>query len=119
MDAKGLDDGRPDEPTESDWLFEYIDSVIKSPAWDAEVMGFIDENCMVFDNEEVRCLYSQNSTIVETINLLTLRNHFEILDVSGKQIRVHRDPREIPRSGGGITHGSSGGDLQNPQCTLL
>jgi hypothetical protein len=53
MDAKGLDDGRADEQTESDWLFEYIDSVMKSPAWDAEVMGFIDDNCTVFDNEEV------------------------------------------------------------------
>ena len=46
------DSAKADEPTESDWLFEYIDSVMKSPAWESEVMGFVDDNCMVFDNEE-------------------------------------------------------------------
>jgi len=51
---EGKDDDVPDELlTESDWLFEYIDSVMKSPSWDSEVMGFIDDNCVVFDNEEV------------------------------------------------------------------
>ena len=43
---------KSEEPTEVDWLFEYIDSVMKSPAWESEVMGFIDDNCMIFDNEE-------------------------------------------------------------------
>lgn len=55
MDAKDAMDAKDVErnkKTEVDWLFEYVCSVMKSPAWDAEVMGFIDENCMVFDNEE-------------------------------------------------------------------
>lgn len=43
---------KSDEPTESDWLFEYVDSVMKSPAWESEVMGFVDDNCMIFDNED-------------------------------------------------------------------
>ena len=50
-ESKTPEEGGP-EPTESDWLFEYIDSVMKSPAWDSEVMGFVDDNCCVFDNEE-------------------------------------------------------------------
>jgi hypothetical protein len=45
-------DTAEDEITESDWLFEYIDSVMKSPAWDSEVMTFVDDNCVIFDNEE-------------------------------------------------------------------
>eukprot|EP00614_Pseudopedinella_elastica_P022357 CAMPEP_0172630302 /NCGR_PEP_ID=MMETSP1068-20121228/173025_1 /TAXON_ID=35684 /ORGANISM="Pseudopedinella elastica, Strain CCMP716" /LENGTH=187 /DNA_ID=CAMNT_0013441107 /DNA_START=40 /DNA_END=600 /DNA_ORIENTATION=+ len=61
MDAKdvpaeakdaGDADRTTDKTTDVDFLFDYIDSVMKSPAWDSEVMGFIDENCMVFDNEE-------------------------------------------------------------------
>ena len=37
---------------DKDWLFDYLMSVFRSPQWDASVMGFIDENCAVFDAEE-------------------------------------------------------------------
>jgi hypothetical protein len=60
-DAKDVDEGTG-EPTEADWLFEYIESVMKSPAWDSEVMGFVDDNCMVFDNEEVSPRIAQKCT---------------------------------------------------------
>lgn len=38
--------------TGKDWLFDFLLSVFKSPHWDVAVMGFIDENCAVFDKDE-------------------------------------------------------------------
>ena len=45
-------DGGGEDPR--DWLFDYFMTVFKSPQWDAEIMGFIDDNCLCFDNDEVR-----------------------------------------------------------------
>lgn len=44
--------GGGEDATGKDWLFDYLLSVFKSPQWDVAVMGFIDENCAVFDNDE-------------------------------------------------------------------
>lgn len=45
--------GDGDEVTAvKDWLFDFLLSVFKSPQWDVAVMGFIDENCAVFDTDE-------------------------------------------------------------------
>jgi len=32
------------------WIFETVAQIFKSPAWEADVYGFIDEFCIVFDN---------------------------------------------------------------------
>lgn len=37
---------------ESEWLFDYMAGVMRSPCWDVPVMTFIDEHCIVFDSEE-------------------------------------------------------------------
>ena len=37
---------------ENDWLFDYVMSIFKAPTWEVPVMQFIDDNCIVFDNEE-------------------------------------------------------------------
>eukprot|EP00904_Undaria_pinnatifida_P009501 jgi/Undpi1/5681/HiC_scaffold_2.g00955.m1 len=51
--------GSGDEAAEKEWLFDFLLSVFKSPQWDAAVMGFIDENCAVFDTgEENRLSYT-------------------------------------------------------------
>ncbi|GMH51397.1 hypothetical protein TrRE_jg6624 [Triparma retinervis] len=36
----------------TDWIFESVAQILKSPAWEAEVFGFIDENCLVFSNDD-------------------------------------------------------------------
>merc|ERR1719352_186251 len=45
---------RPASPphTENEWLGDYVLQFLKSPSWAVPVMQFIDENCMVFDDEE-------------------------------------------------------------------
>ncbi len=48
----GLGDGSGSDVTNTDWLFDFLLSVFKSPEWDLAVMGFIDQNCAVFDTEE-------------------------------------------------------------------
>jgi hypothetical protein len=36
----------------SEWLFDSIIGFLKSPIWLNPIQSFIDENCLVFDNEE-------------------------------------------------------------------
>jgi hypothetical protein len=35
-----------------DWIFDFVMETFKSPIWEAPVMSFIDENCIVFDRED-------------------------------------------------------------------
>jgi len=37
---------------EQDWFFDMIIGFLRSPRWKAPVMSFLDENCIVFDNED-------------------------------------------------------------------
>ena len=37
---------------ESDWLFDYMMETFQSPSWEVPVMTFIDENCLIFDNDD-------------------------------------------------------------------
>ena len=34
------------------WLFDSVLGFLRGPGWCLPVMGFIDENCVVFDTEE-------------------------------------------------------------------
>ena len=36
----------------TDWLFDYMMNVFRSPSWEVPIMAFIDENCIIFDSEE-------------------------------------------------------------------
>lgn len=49
---KALGSGGASDVSDTEWLFDFLLSVFKSPSWDLAVMGFIDENCAVFDKEE-------------------------------------------------------------------
>ena len=35
-----------------EWIFESVAQILKSPAWEAEVYGFVDEHCVIFDNDD-------------------------------------------------------------------
>lgn len=37
---------------ESSWLFDYVFEVLQSPTWEVPIATFVDEHCLVFDNEE-------------------------------------------------------------------
>ena len=41
-----------EDVTDKDWLFEFLLGLLNSPQWDVSVMGFIDENCAVFDTDD-------------------------------------------------------------------
>lgn len=41
-----------EEVTDKDWMFDYLLSLLRSPQWDISIMGFIDENCAVFDTDD-------------------------------------------------------------------
>ncbi|CAG9334924.1 CFAP36_2 [Blepharisma stoltei] len=35
-----------------EWLYDYIVQFLKSPGWRIPIMSFIDEHCIIFDNED-------------------------------------------------------------------
>ena len=35
-----------------DWFFDMILNFLRSPRWVTPIMSFIDENCIVFDNDD-------------------------------------------------------------------
>lgn len=37
---------------EHDWIFDSLITFLKSPRWKTPVVSFIEENCIIFDNEE-------------------------------------------------------------------
>lgn len=44
---------------ESDWVFDYVMNIFRSPAWEVPVMCFIDENCASFDTgDENKFIYT-------------------------------------------------------------
>ena len=46
--------------SEDDWLFDYMMETFRSPTWEVPVMTFIDENCVIFDNdEENKLIYTE------------------------------------------------------------
>jgi len=38
--------------TEHDWFFDIIINFLRSPRWKTPIMSFLDEYCIIFDNEE-------------------------------------------------------------------
>lgn len=48
---------------ESDWVFDYVMHLFRSPAWEVPIMCFIDENCASFDSgEENKFIYTDLHT---------------------------------------------------------
>uniref|UniRef100_K3XC66 Cilia- and flagella-associated protein 36 n=1 Tax=Globisporangium ultimum (strain ATCC 200006 / CBS 805.95 / DAOM BR144) TaxID=431595 RepID=K3XC66_GLOUD len=44
---------------ESDWVFDYVMNIFRSPAWEVPIMCFIDENCASFDTgDENKFVYT-------------------------------------------------------------
>ncbi|KAK1940442.1 Cilia- and flagella-associated protein 36 [Phytophthora citrophthora] len=57
---------------ESDWVFDYVLNLFRSPAWELPIMCFIDDNCASFDtDEENKFIYTelhlQFRELVETV----------------------------------------------------
>ena len=48
--ADKKDENKPEG--ENDWFFDIIINFLRSPRWKTPVMSFLDEYCIVFDNEE-------------------------------------------------------------------
>lgn len=57
---------------ENDWFFDIIINFLRSPRWKAPIMSFLDEHCIIFDNEEENKLeytpiHSEFKKIVEDL----------------------------------------------------
>jgi len=37
---------------EQSWVFDFVYSLFRTPAWEVPIMTWIDDNCLVFDGEE-------------------------------------------------------------------
>jgi len=41
-----------EQESDNDWFFDMIINFLRSPRWKTPIMSFLDENCIVFDNED-------------------------------------------------------------------
>ena len=60
-----------DQSSSTDWIFESVAQILKSPAWEAEVFGFIDENCLVFSNGKK--VYKKKKTFLITMLIIQVK----------------------------------------------
>lgn len=51
---------------EHDWIFDCLITFLKSPRWKTPVVSFIEEYCLVFDNED------ENKLEFTTIHMVSL-----------------------------------------------
>lgn len=65
--------------SESEWVFDYVMNLFRSPAWEVPIMCFIDENCASIDtDDENKFIYTELHTqfrelgMFRNINLLSL-----------------------------------------------
>jgi hypothetical protein len=50
---KGPEGKIEEEPEgENDWFFDIIINFLRSPRWKTPIMSFLDEYCIIFDNED-------------------------------------------------------------------
>jgi len=43
---------KTEEEGENDWFFDIIINFLRSPRWKTPIMSFLDEYCIIFDDEE-------------------------------------------------------------------
>lgn len=43
---------QPPKEGENDWFFDIIINFLRSPRWKTPIMSFLDEHCLIFDNED-------------------------------------------------------------------
>ena len=48
---KSVKKEEPVEEGENDWFFDIIINFLRSPRWKTPIMSFLDEHCIIFDNE--------------------------------------------------------------------
>merc|ERR1712070_908224 len=46
------EDTKAKEEGENDWFFDIIINFLRSPRWKTPIMSFLDEYCIIFDNED-------------------------------------------------------------------
>mmetsp|Transcript_31392 Transcript_31392/g.41581 ORF Transcript_31392/g.41581 Transcript_31392/m.41581 type:complete len:103 (-) Transcript_31392:1370-1678(-) len=62
--------GQAQAEGEHDWIFDCLITFLKSPRWKTPVVSYIEEHCLVFDNEE------ENKLEYTTIHM----NFFRLVD---------------------------------------
>jgi hypothetical protein len=74
----------------SDWLFESIIGFLKSPLWINPIHSFIDEKCLIFNNEdENKFTYTEvHNQFREMIDSL-LELHLSDMSVSPEQVCIY------------------------------
>ncbi|KAG7395436.1 hypothetical protein PHYBOEH_003762 [Phytophthora boehmeriae] len=69
---------------ESDWVFDYVLNLFRSPAWELPVMCFIDDNCASFDtDEENKFIYTELHTQFRELVETVLGSHLAEMGLTG------------------------------------
>jgi len=71
-----------------DWLLDSITGFLRSPGWALPVMSFIDENCIVFDNEdENKLAYTDIYSAFKDMVDMLLEMHLQVRTPAGLTVR--------------------------------
>ena len=82
------------------WIFDFVMDIFKAPTWEVPIMSFIDENCIVFDNEqENKFAYSELHASFRDLAESLLERHLEEVSVTPemfvKACEVGRNQRDV------------------------
>ncbi|KAL4093552.1 hypothetical protein PRIC1_010984 [Phytophthora ramorum] len=100
---------------ESDWVFDYVLNLFRSPAWELPVMCFIDDNCASFDTgEENKFVYtelhSQFRELVESV----LGSHLAEMGLTATDFAsICEKQRDSERAAGGSVSDGVSADVVN------
>ncbi|RLN46699.1 hypothetical protein BBJ28_00019354 [Nothophytophthora sp. Chile5] len=100
---------------ESDWVFDYVMNLFRSPAWELPVMCFIDDNCASFDTgEENKFVYTelheQFRDVVETV----LGSHLAEMGLAAADFAaICERQRDDERAAGGSVSDGVSADVVN------
>ncbi|KAL3658801.1 hypothetical protein V7S43_016169 [Phytophthora oleae] len=102
-------------PEESDWVFDYVLNLFRSPAWELPVMCFIDDNCASFDTDEENKfiyteLHAQFRELVENV----LGSHLAEMGLTATDFAtICEKQRDSERAAGGSVSDGVSADVVN------
>ncbi|KAF4038469.1 The ARF-like 2 binding protein BART [Phytophthora infestans] len=92
---------------ESDWVFDYVLNLFRSPAWELPVMCFIDDNCASFDtSEENKFIYTELHAQFRQVVENVLGSHLAEMGLTATDFAAICE-RQREAAGGSVSDGVS------------
>ncbi|KAG7393098.1 hypothetical protein PHYPSEUDO_012434 [Phytophthora pseudosyringae] len=100
---------------ESDWVFDYVLNLFRSPAWELPVMCFIDDNCASFDtSDENKFVYTELHAQFRELVESVLGSHLAEMGLAASDFAaICEKQRDSERAAGGSVSDGVSADVVN------